>query len=122
MNIIKRLRWSLGHGNPVVPSRWRATAESQQKSRALATTTNAMSELQGRLVAERIGSDDRPNVISVDAAQTKDCAAATPRSPMRPRLVRWRVRLLKASSAPNVADLRCTSTSTGRTSVVLSCR
>src|SRR6266540_3253608 len=26
MNIIKRLRWSLGHGNPVVPSRWRATS------------------------------------------------------------------------------------------------
>jgi hypothetical protein len=25
MNIIQRLRWSLGRGNPVVPSRWQAT-------------------------------------------------------------------------------------------------
>jgi hypothetical protein len=28
MNIIKRLRWSLGRGNPVVPSRWQATARN----------------------------------------------------------------------------------------------
>ena len=25
MNIIQRLWWSLGRGNPVVPSRWQAT-------------------------------------------------------------------------------------------------
>jgi hypothetical protein len=25
MNIIMLLWWSLGHGNPVVPSRWQAT-------------------------------------------------------------------------------------------------
>lgn len=29
MNIIQRLRWSLGRGNPVVPSRLQATASNR---------------------------------------------------------------------------------------------
>jgi hypothetical protein len=32
MNIIQRLWWSLGHGNPVVPSRWQATCTSPKKA------------------------------------------------------------------------------------------
>jgi len=28
MNIIMLLWWSLGHGNPVVPSRWQATTHT----------------------------------------------------------------------------------------------
>jgi hypothetical protein len=31
MNIIQRLRWSLGRGNPVVPSRWQATLPSARQ-------------------------------------------------------------------------------------------
>jgi hypothetical protein len=30
MNIITLLWWSLGRGNPVVPSRWQATSNSAQ--------------------------------------------------------------------------------------------
>lgn len=33
MNIILRLWWSLGRGNPVVPSRWQATPSSTEPSR-----------------------------------------------------------------------------------------
>jgi len=35
MNIIKRLWWSLGHGNPVVPSGWQATEEFPVRARPI---------------------------------------------------------------------------------------
>jgi hypothetical protein len=41
MNIIMLLWWSLGRGNPVVPSRWQATCRNPQRPQTAATVAGA---------------------------------------------------------------------------------